>query len=54
LEDREFITERTEDYEKMKEVVLKYTPEVVEGITGVPVMILEKQLDFTPLHQVLP
>jgi len=36
LEDKEFITERTEDYEKMKEVVLKYTPEIVEGITGVP------------------
>lgn len=36
LEDKEFIKERTEDYKKMKEVVLKYTPEIVAGITGVP------------------
>ncbi|MDD3655643.1 MAG: formate dehydrogenase subunit alpha [Atribacterota bacterium] len=36
LEDKEFIKKRTEDYEKMKEVVLKYTPEIVAKITGVP------------------
>jgi formate dehydrogenase alpha subunit len=35
LEDKTFIKERTEDYEKLKEVVLKYKPEIVEKITGV-------------------
>ncbi|MFW6149787.1 MAG: formate dehydrogenase subunit alpha, partial [Atribacterota bacterium] len=35
LEDKAFIKERTEDYEKLKEVVLKYKPEIVEKITGV-------------------
>ena len=35
-EDRQFIEERTEGFEAMKEVIEKYTPEVVEEITGVP------------------
>jgi len=35
LEDKEFIAQRTEGYEEMKKTVLKYTPEVVEKITGV-------------------
>ncbi len=42
LEDKEFIRERTEDYEKMKEVVLKYTPEIVSKITGVPAEDIRK------------
>lgn len=36
LIDEEFIRTRTEDYEKVKELVEKYTPEYVEEITGVP------------------
>jgi len=35
LEDKEFIEQRTEGYEELKKTVLKYTPEVVEKITGV-------------------
>jgi formate dehydrogenase alpha subunit len=35
LEDKEFIAQRTEGYEEMKKTVLKYTPEIVEKITGV-------------------
>jgi|LDZT01.1.fsa_nt_gi formate dehydrogenase alpha subunit len=42
LEDKDFINERTEDYEKLKEVVLKYTPEIVEKITGVPAEDIRK------------
>ncbi len=42
LEDKKFIEERTEDYEKMKEVVLKYTPEIVAKITGVPAEDIKK------------
>ncbi len=42
LEDKEFIKERTEDYEKLKEVVLKYTPEIVAKITGVPAEDIRK------------
>lgn len=36
LENKEFIRERTEGYEDMRQLVEKYTPEVVEAITGVP------------------
>lgn len=36
-EDREFIEERTEGFEKVREAVQKYTPEVVSKVTGVPV-----------------
>ena len=35
LEDKEFIAQRTEGYEELKKTVLKYTPEIVEKITGV-------------------
>jgi formate dehydrogenase alpha subunit len=35
LEDKSFIEERTENYEELKKTVLKYTPELVEKITGV-------------------
>ena len=42
LEDKKFIEERTEDFEKMKEVVLKYSSEIVEKITGVPAEDIKK------------
>ncbi len=35
-EDADYIAERTEGYEAMREVVMKYTPELTEEITGVP------------------
>lgn len=36
-EDRPFIEERTEEFEKFRETIQKYPPEVVSKITGVPV-----------------
>jgi formate dehydrogenase alpha subunit len=36
LYDKEFVANRTEAFDDLKTVVGKYTPEVVEGITGVP------------------
>jgi len=33
---KEFVKERTEDFDALKATVAKYTPEYVEGITGVP------------------
>jgi len=36
LEDKEFITKRTEAFEELKKVVEKYTPEYVEKITWIP------------------
>lgn len=36
LEDKDFIEKRTKNYEELKEVVSKYTPEVAEEITQVP------------------
>jgi formate dehydrogenase alpha subunit len=41
LENKDFIQERTEDFEEMRQLVEKYTPEVVEEITGVPQSDLE-------------
>lgn len=35
LQDENFIRERCENFDEVKEIVSKYTPEVVEGITGV-------------------
>lgn len=37
LWNKEFVRERTEDFELLKEMVAKYTPEHVESITGIPV-----------------
>jgi len=42
LEDKEFISQKTEGYEEMKKTVLKYTPEIVEKITGVPAEDIRK------------
>jgi len=36
LEDRAFIEERTEGYEELRQVVMEYTPERVEEISGIP------------------
>ncbi len=41
-EDRTFIEECTEEFEKFRENILKYTPDVVSKITGVPVEQLEE------------
>jgi formate dehydrogenase alpha subunit len=41
-QDQKFVDERTEGFEALKEVVAKYTPEVVEEITGVPAEQLEQ------------
>ncbi|MCM1565248.1 MAG: formate dehydrogenase subunit alpha [Dehalobacter sp.] len=37
LEDRQFIVERTENYENLKQVVERYTPEYVSELTGVSI-----------------
>ncbi len=37
LEDKNFIAERTENYEALKETVQAYTPEYVSELTGIPV-----------------
>ncbi len=37
LEDKEFISERTENYEALKATVESYTPEYVSELTGIPV-----------------
>lgn len=36
LWNKEFVTERTEDFEALREVVAKYTPDYVSEITGAP------------------
>ncbi len=36
LYDKEFIESRTEEFEAVRQTVEKYTPEFVEGITGIP------------------
>ncbi len=42
LQNEEFIAERTENFEAVKETVKKYTPEYVEKITGIPAEDLKK------------
>ena len=41
LEDEEFIRERTEGFEELRQLVQRYAPELVEAITGVPASDLE-------------
>lgn len=36
LQDQDFIDQRTEAFDALKQIVDKYTPEFVEGITGIP------------------
>ena len=36
LWDKKFVEDRTEDFDYLKEVVKKYTPDIVEEITGIP------------------
>ena len=40
-EDEDFIRERTEGFEAVKEIVQKFTPEITSEITGVPVADIE-------------
>ncbi len=42
LYDKEYVQTRTEGFEEMKEVLKRYTPQFVEGITGVPQVDLRK------------
>ncbi|MCW5201290.1 molybdopterin-dependent oxidoreductase, partial [Desulfobulbus sp. F4] len=42
LWDRQFVAERTEDFEELKETVAKYPPELVSTITGLSVAQLEQ------------
>jgi formate dehydrogenase alpha subunit len=42
LYDEEYVKGRTEDFEEMREVLKRYTPQFVEGITGVPQADLRK------------
>lgn len=42
LYDAEFVENRTEGFEQLKETVEKYTPEFVESITGIPAEQLER------------
>jgi formate dehydrogenase alpha subunit len=42
LYDKEYVKTRTEGFEEMKEVLKRYTPQFVEGITGVPQVDLRK------------
>jgi len=42
LADEAFISERTENFDAVKDVVKKYTPEYVETITGIPAEDLRK------------
>ncbi len=42
LLNEKFVSERTENFEAVKEVVKKYTPDYVEGITGIPAEDLKK------------
>jgi formate dehydrogenase alpha subunit len=41
-QDQKFVDERTEGFDALKEVIAKYTPEVVAEITGVPAEQLEQ------------
>ena len=42
LHDKEFIEERTEGFDELKETVKKYTPEYVEELSGIPADDLRK------------
>lgn len=41
-EDKDFIAKRTEGIEELRQVVAKYTPEIVSDITGVPAADLQR------------
>jgi len=40
--DKDFVSQRTENFEALKEAVARYTPEYVEGITGVPAGVIRE------------
>jgi len=46
LEDKTFIKERTENFEKMAEIVEKYTPDYVSSITGIEPELLVKAAEL--------
>lgn len=46
LEDRDYITQKTEGFEELKRTVKKYTPEYVEEISGVPSSALKKAAEL--------
>ena len=50
LYDEAYVTSRTVGLDDLKKMVEKYTPEVVEGITGIP----KDQLDRRPPVSMLP
>ncbi len=51
LADEEFIANRTEGYEELKQVVLEYTPERVEEITSIPADDLRKAARMYASHK---
>ena len=42
LYNKEFVEERTEDFEAFKQTVTKYTPDYVSEITGVPAEVIRE------------
>ncbi len=50
-EDKSYIEERTENFDKMKEVVAAYNPKRAEAITGVPAKDLEKLAEIYATHR---
>jgi formate dehydrogenase alpha subunit len=51
LEDKAFVEERTEGYEELKEVVMEYTPERVEEISGIPADDLREAARMYATHK---
>ncbi len=49
-EDKEFIAERTEDFEEYRAVIQDYPPEKVSEITGVPVEMLKEAAEIMGTH----
>jgi len=50
-EDKAFVTERTENFEALRDTVEKYTPEIVSEITGVPVEKLRIAAEVLALNK---
>ncbi len=50
-EDKEFIAERTEDFEEYRQVIQDYPPEKVSEITGVPVEMLKEAAEIMGTHK---
>jgi formate dehydrogenase alpha subunit len=52
-EDQAFIKTRTENFDAFKDTIQKYPPELVSGITGVPVEQLEQAAEILALNKPL-